>query len=216
MKNPNTPKFWDQLIHKHEESLLKSEIYKSKNRIVLSNLNRVTGKLIDIGAGYGYIEKLIKDAKLPLTLYGIDISNSAIEKLKMNFGKNFKIGKVTNIPYKDNYFDVALVLDVMEHIERRFAANSFMEINRVLKKKAMLIVSVPLNDTKNDMKRNGHLRKYTIESISKEIKVGGFEIINKVELIAFKRFYELKSFVVKIFPILNKRPNLVIVVARKK
>jgi 2-polyprenyl-3-methyl-5-hydroxy-6-metoxy-1,4-benzoquinol methylase len=82
------------------------------------------------------------------------------------------VADVSNLPFKDNYFDVVICAEVMEHIpEDRLAVR---EVIRVLKPGSTLVVSVPRyfpericwalsNDYTNA--NQGHIRIYKIKEL---------------------------------------------------
>ena len=94
-------------------------------------------KLLDIGCGAP--AKCMKDGSFLRYLgYGQGID---IEPRKIEF--KFKLGSITDIPYKDKQLDVVTAIEVIEHINNPLAA--FKEIHRVLKDKGTFIMSTPNN-----------------------------------------------------------------------
>ena len=94
------------------------------------------------------------------------------------------------------------------------------ELFRVIKKNGNLIVSVPLNEglqmlISNNINPNGHVRVYTSSLIKAELKISGFNIIDEQYLYAFKKNYKLKKFIVTRFIKNYRKPNNIIIVARK-
>lgn len=216
MNNPNTSKFWNKLIDTKQGDLINSPVYLEKCNYVLNSLRHNNGRLLDVGVGYGHIENQLLMNKTNLEMFGIDIAQASINKFKKIGKNNFKIGKVTNIPFKNNFFDVVILLDVLEHIPFKDSKKSLSEIHRVLKRKGKFIISVPLNDTAKDRILNGHLRKYTQQTIVNEILNADF-VVNKIKILyAYRKFFKLKNYLVSLFPFLNNKPNLVIIVAQKK
>jgi ubiquinone/menaquinone biosynthesis C-methylase UbiE len=68
-------------------------------------------KVLDIGCGDGKIDALIKEKKSSIKIEGIDVferNKTYIHVTKFN-GKQ--------IPFDDNHFDVALLVDVLHHTE---------------------------------------------------------------------------------------------------
>src|SRR5688572_32868314 len=110
-KNPNTKLFWDKLIIKSGKKLFESPIYIHKNKIVFEYLKPMSGRLLDVGIGYGYIENLLKKAKSKLSFYGIDISREAVKDLSKKLKGNFKVADIKKIPFPADFFDSAVVLD---------------------------------------------------------------------------------------------------------
>ena len=215
IKNPNTPELWDKFIKEKSKDLFLSPIYIHKNKLVIKCISNLSGNILDVGVGYGYIEKIILERHLPLKLYGIDISPLSINNLNSNYGKGFKIGNVLDIPFKTNFFDCVLLLDVIEHLTAEDGSIAYKEIKRVLKKNGYLILSVPINENNRDTVNNRHLRKYDQRSITKEIESNGFTITDQIDLYAFSHNYLIKTFFVKIFSgIFKIKPNLSIIKAK--
>lgn len=98
---------------------------------------------LDIGCGAGYFSaELSKKVK---KVYGLDYSKTNIEAVKKRYGyiKNidFVLGDATNMPFKNNSFDVILATEIIEHIQDD---NKFVkECHRVLKKNGRLIITTP-------------------------------------------------------------------------
>ena len=210
----NTPSFWNIQIKKNQNTIIHSPIYIHKNKIILNELKNINGKMLDVGIGYGHIEKLIYEKKLDLKLYGLDISEFAINSITKKYKGRFIIGDVDNIPFNKNYFNCVLALDILEHLNVHKCTVGLLEINRVLDLNGLLIISVPLNENKFDTQRNRHIQKYSLEKIERQLKKTGFQIKNKFYLSAFRKFYRIKYLLNKLFQFSN--PNLLIVVAKKK
>lgn len=79
------------------------------------------GRVLDIGAGRGYLQDLVED------YVGLDISASAARF----FHKPFVVGSATSMPFRDNEFDAAWSIWVLEHIPNPESA--LREIRRVVK-----------------------------------------------------------------------------------
>jgi|GEM_PF-777707 len=99
--------------------------------------------LIDVGCGIGEFIVRLKDRFH--TLIGIDISRHEIEFAKKRVGSSqnifFNCGELDSFHFPDEYFDVCLCLDVLEHVQS--SPHLLQEINRILKRGGSLIVTVP-------------------------------------------------------------------------
>ena len=211
-RNPNTPDFWDTLVEKVKS--ISSEDYITRDRIkfIVSLIPNLNIKLLDIGVGYGFLEKKLKNSYV--SIYGIDISPKAIFRARNLCKGTFVTASVKAIPFKNNFFDIVCIPEVLEHLYDVESTLAIKEISRVLKSDGRLIISVPLYDEVYSGHPSGHVRVFTPEKLFEEINRNGFTVIKKRYLFAFKSLYSIKSFVNRLLKV--RRPNNLIVVAVKK
>ena len=171
--------------------------------------------ILDIGAGYGYIENLISKNK-NIKIYGNDISKNAIKNLKRRFNGNFKLESVYRMKYKPKMFDVIFMLEMLEHIPPSKTFIVLEDVKRFLTKNGSLIISVPTTEGLEKMKdnSNGHVRMYTKDLITAELKIGDFEVVSIKTLSAFRNLYTLKKLIAKVLKS-KWEPNDIILVAKK-
>lgn len=94
-------------------------------------------KILDIGCGTGKnLETLSKFGQT----FGIDNSKEAITFCKKRHLINVYLRKSDNTKFPPNFFDVILMLDVLEHVKEK---PTLKEIHRVLKPNGVLILTVP-------------------------------------------------------------------------
>lgn len=215
MKNPNTQRFWDNKIKLQDKVILKSPIYNHKIRLVSSLIKKESSKILDIGVGYGHIEKILNSSGKNISLYGIDISEVSIKKMKSLYGNKFIVGSAENIPFNDNFFDYIVALDVLEHVDRKKIIQVLNQIKRVAKSGATILISVPINESQSDYKNNGHLMRYTLSNLTKELSSVGISVDKHYNLYAFKNFYILKSLLVRFVNFNGIKPNLLILICKK-
>ena len=88
-------------------------------------------KILDVGCGKGYllfdILKLLPDAEV----YGIDISNYAINNSKDEIKKNLIVGNANKLPFEDNFFDIVISINTLHCLEAPNLFKSLKEIERV-------------------------------------------------------------------------------------
>ena len=87
--------------------------------------------LLDIGCGNGVGLRYFKDQGKEV--YGVDVSKIAIEISKEK-GLNCKVASATKIPYPDNFVDLVMSVETMEHLTPEDQEQSFKEMFRVSKK----------------------------------------------------------------------------------
>lgn len=101
--------------------------------------------VLDAACGTGYGSNMI--ASVAANVYGIDISQEAIDYAISNFGsrKNLSYvkGDITALPFPDNTFDVVVSFETIEHINEKMQCMFLSEIKRVLNPNGILIMSTP-------------------------------------------------------------------------
>ncbi|MFX0135401.1 MAG: class I SAM-dependent methyltransferase [Candidatus Hodarchaeota archaeon] len=165
---------------------------KGSRRDIASKLVNGGERILDIGCGNGILLTLVKSKYREL--YGIDISNYALSIAKKHGVKTFKIDlNKEKLPFKDNFFDMVVCLDVIEHIFDPYYL--LAEIHRVLKLKGELIISTPnirflkhlysllikgrFPKTSNDFELydGGHIHYFTFKDMKNILEKTGFKIL---------------------------------------
>ena len=104
--------------------------------------NKKNFKILDIGCGWGYDLTGLWEISKNIELYGIEIDDEKIAACQQKNIMIFKINCETDrIPVNDNFFDIIIINQVLEHTKEIFFICS--EISRVLKKQGILIIGVP-------------------------------------------------------------------------
>lgn len=150
--------------------------HKAKREYVgkmIETYGRNGGKdLLDVGCGTGQnMEELAKMG----TVFGVDSSDEALAFCKKRGLSNLKKGFAEKIPHKSEQFDVATILDVLEHVNDIKAVE---EIGRVLKKRGIAIVTVPAFSwlwSKWD-EVLGHKKRYTKKTLPSLFHEAGWEV----------------------------------------
>ena len=94
-------------------------------------------RVLDFGCGPGNISVGLAKAAAPGELHGVDMEESQIELARAvaaAYGRDntiFHAGDVTNMPFEDDFFDVAHCHNVLMHIPDTGAV--LAEVKRVLK-----------------------------------------------------------------------------------
>jgi SAM-dependent methyltransferase len=91
-----------------------------------------SAKILDLGCGEGYLVEKYQMA-------GYDIIG-----LDLNYSSEYvETGDVRATPYEDEFFDVILCLDVIEHLPFSDQSLAFREISRILKKEGTALLALP-------------------------------------------------------------------------
>ena len=156
-------------------------------RALLSLLipNRKTQRILDVGCGTGETLSFLKRKFPKSRLYGVDNSAQAVKYSRSRGHENIYKANAQQLPFKDNYFDSILFLDVLEHIKDHQKAIN--EAKRVLKKRGKIIITSPgLSFIWSHFDENqGHERRYT----RKDIRRLAYKANLKVEFISYFNFF---------------------------
>jgi SAM-dependent methyltransferase len=84
----------------------------------------------------------------PSVFFGVDISTALIDEMKRYVHKHhiqtggLHVAEITNMPFEDSYFDIALLIGVLEYYSLQYTKWALEEMNRVLKPSAKLVVDI--------------------------------------------------------------------------
>lgn len=103
--------------------------------------NQNTGNVLDYGCGWGYYSHFLSEKGFKVT--GIDFSQNEIDICQHVWSENdnLKFSTQSILAIKDSSFDYVLSTQVIEHVHN--VGNYLSQINRVLKPKGHLIISLP-------------------------------------------------------------------------
>ena len=180
--------------------------FVGKRNLIFKFLKKyyLKGNLLDIGCGTGII---LKNFEKFSKSYGIDASEEAIKFCKKRKLSEVKIGTADKLPFNNSSMGVVGIFDVLYHKNIKDDSKVLIEINRVLKKGGLLLLtdSADMNLwSRHDIMVEARER-YSKCILSKKIKNAGFEII-KISYFNFF-LYPLVFFVRKMDNILNKNKS---------
>ena len=103
-------------------------------------------KILDVGCGKGYLLydflKILPSAQV----YGLDISEYAIEKSKKEIKENLYHGHAKNLPWPDNYFDLVISINTLHCLYSYELNEALKEIERVGKQNKYICVESYRNE----------------------------------------------------------------------
>lgn len=195
--------------------------YDNLREDILTFIPKDAKRILDVGCGTGkLLSRLQSEGK---ECYGIEPSKEASEIAKINLGNTDKIinksieDAINEIP--NDYFDVILFLDVLEHLIDPL--NIIKQIKTKLNHDGVIISSIPniryfhnfydlIIKKEFQYKEYGvmdktHLRFFTYKSIKNMFEVAGYSILNftginptpsrklkLINLLTFNFFYDCK------------------------
>jgi len=162
-------------------------------------------KIVELGCGDGSLVVEVANALGIRDVYGVDIDEVALKKAEDRGVKVFKVDLNSDpLPFKDGFFDVVLMEEVIEHLIN--PDNAIREAHRVLKAGGAFLLSTPnlawwvnrlvllfgyqpywsevstiYNVGKlgrdHRLPLSGHLRLYTHRALKQLLELHGFKVI---------------------------------------
>lgn len=152
--------------------------YSGRRRLILKvvaelykNYSDKSMNILDAGCGTGINLRYLLDYG---DAYGLDISNEALKFSRIRGLSSLICGSVDRLPLTNEFFDLVVALDVIEHIQEDLTA--IRELNRVLRPGGSLIVTVPAFQflwSNHDLAVH-HKRRYTRSELRDILGLGGF------------------------------------------
>jgi len=184
-----------------------------KNNVLKSKPSGTLKKIFDdpnikrilfAGCGLGHMMFYKKEKS-----YGIDISKKNIEFIKnLGFPKErLIIGDIRKLPYPNEYFDLIIASEVIEHFNPNDFYKVVKEFNRVLKKGGYLYIKTPHPKNPRFWQDVTHWRPYDLKGLIDLYKTLGYDIIEYGISRAINRMYFSKGFEKKIWIIINQILN---------
>ena len=143
MKATKKELFYNEFSNKWEGEINKKETLKRLDVVfgkLLQGINLRGLEFLEVGCGLGYFSK--KAFTLGARVTGIDVGENLINKSKQKVPQGkFFVASISNLPFKDETFDMVLCTEVIEHVENQ--NKGFKEIYRVLKTDGLFVITTP-------------------------------------------------------------------------
>ena len=151
----------------------------------MSYMRRVLGdarfdRLLDVGAGDGNVLAELDRGAFARELYAIEISSSgihAIEARRLAALKEAKLFDGYHIPYPDKFFDLAVAIHVLEHVEHERLL--LLEMRRIARR---VYIEVPLEHglgvgrSISSGRPFGHINFYTPATLRNLLESSGLQV----------------------------------------
>lgn len=184
--------------------------------IILKRKSSVKKEIaLELGVWPGYMALSLHE--IGFDLRGIDLDFSRIRQISSQIKiVDYNLDKISpKIPYPDNYFDYIIASEIIEHIKPDNLPGLFIEINRLLNKNGLVVLTTPNKNSlhnlifskkySSDKLKNGHghAREYSLSELHELINQSPL-ILTKFATVNFysnigklsqgKYFYPLKDF----------------------
>ena len=97
-------------------------------------------KILDVGCGKGFLLFDFTKVVPGIEIYGIDISEYAIENSKIEVKNNLQVANATSLPFPDKHFDFVFSLNTLHNLHNYDLNKALREIERVGRKNKYICV----------------------------------------------------------------------------
>jgi SAM-dependent methyltransferase len=98
-------------------------------------------RILDVGCGKGFLLYDFTKVLPGIEVYGIDVSQYAIEHAKEEVRERLALGNATSLPWPDRYFDFAYSINTLHNLHCYDLDKALRELERVGKKKYLCVES---------------------------------------------------------------------------
>jgi len=177
----------------------------------LAKLCQSGAKVLNIGVGSGYLEKLL--LKRDVEVYSLDPCEENISRLReeLQLSDRARHGYSQDIPFKSDYFNKVIMTEVLEHLPDDTLHATLDEISRVLQQSGEFIGTVPYREILRENEvicphcqklfhRWGHQQSFDADSLRDLFSEHGY-IVEKLYPRSFPDFRRpgLKPFLKAVF-----------------
>lgn len=173
------------------ENIYKNQTFFVKDRIrnIFDLIGPIYGiKILDLGTANGLVS--IECAKRGALSIGLDFSKVALRNAKTcanqsSIDVRFVCSDCSILPFKSESFDMLLLVDLVEHLDKSLYEKTIMECYHVLKKRGRIVIYTPNKEHFIDQlrKRNfilpafkGHTNLMNMEEVIYVLKKNNFLI----------------------------------------
>lgn len=142
---------WDKIYKKKGKVFTK--VHEDMPRVLKIFKKHGVKKILDLGCGSG--RHVVYFSKKGFDVYGIDISKYGIKLTKQWLGNRkakLKIGNIyKKLPYKDNFFDAIISVQVINHGTIEKIRKLIKEMERVLKPGGLIFITTSKKGKKKEI-----------------------------------------------------------------
>jgi ubiquinone/menaquinone biosynthesis C-methylase UbiE len=144
-------------------------------------------KVLNIGVGSGYLESLLKARDVDV--YCLDPSASSVRRMneQVVMEGHARQGYSHENPFPDLFFDVVIMTEVIEHIQKDHLDATILEVRRVLKSGGRFVGTVPYKENLRsnevfcpncsmEFHRWGHLHSFDLDSVRTLLERNGMTV----------------------------------------
>jgi ubiquinone/menaquinone biosynthesis C-methylase UbiE len=123
--------------------------------------------VLDIGCAKGFMIYDLQRLIPGLQVFGIDISQYAIENAKYEVKDRCKVGNATSLPFEDKSIDVSISITTLHNLEEKDLITALMEIERVSKKGSFITLDAYRDSEEKERMDAWNLTAKTVMHVNK-------------------------------------------------
>lgn len=183
--------FWESVYQRHDKMWGENPTDNSKDVLEFFKINNINNVLIP-GFGYGRNAKIFYDKGI--TVSGIEISKTAIERARKYFGRDVIIhhGSVTDMPFDKNHYESIYCYSLIHLLSKTDRKKLIKDCYSQLSPNGIMIfVALSANDkrfgigqelSRNTFQSPNGLNLYFYEKLDVEEEFAEFNIIDLKEI----------------------------------
>jgi ubiquinone/menaquinone biosynthesis C-methylase UbiE len=106
--------------------------------------------ILDVGCGKGFMLKDFQVLMPQARLQGLDVSQYAIDNAQQEVQQLLQVGDARRLPFADGSFDLVTSINVAHNFELDECAQAILEVQRVSRKNAFIVVDAWRNDAERE------------------------------------------------------------------
>lgn len=196
-KNHHLYKIWDKVPVTYYQAGVRKNLFQrfwhlEKIKLATSLIKKIKfNNCLDVGCASGYMLSELAKEFPNKKYFGVDIYNKAITFAKKTYpGIYFRVADMEKLPYKNDFFDLIINYETIEHVENPTAA--LKELRRVLKDNGTVILAMDSGsflfrlvwfiweNSKGKVWKGAHLHPFTHDELEKQITESGLKVKEKI------------------------------------
>ena len=193
MTNPLIKKMWTLFSENFGDSFIHPQftVIKFQKEAINEAKKYAKGRLVDIGCGRMPYRRVLE----PLVDSYTGVDHPKVSRLYKSGSRPEVLADAKKLPFDNNYFDTALLIQVLEHVDS--PEEVIKEATRVLKPNGVMIISIPFFYPLHDMPYDWG--RYTSSALKSFLARASLRIIKIEQQGSFIEFFPqiLNTFLIK-------------------
>ena len=123
-------------------------------------------KLLDIGCAKGFMLYDFKLLMPKLNVFGVDVSEYAIQNAKKDVREFCQVANATSLPFDDNSIDYSISITTLHNLDEKDLIKSLLEIERVTLKGSFITLDAFRNDEEKERMEAWNLTAKTVMHVN--------------------------------------------------